>query len=94
MKNDIEIWYFYAKWCGPCHYWDENLMMNLNGSYQKLVKRIDVDEMPLVADRMGVTTLPTLVIICDGKIKAYLDHDFPSAKSLGFMLDAFNPDLA
>jgi thiol:disulfide interchange protein len=57
---------FYADWCAPCRLLDESVFPDpairkaLN-RFQKL--RVDTDRHPKAGEAMGITTLPTLVIL-------------------------------
>lgn len=60
---------FSAPWCGPCKalypklvsYADECNNKNLNVQFIK----IDIDECEQIADKFGVTSIPTTLIIAD-----------------------------
>ncbi|MBI2479510.1 MAG: thioredoxin [Planctomycetia bacterium] len=59
---------FYADWCGPCQVQGrilDDLATQLQSA--KIVK-VNVDENADLARQFGVTALPTLVIIRDGKV--------------------------
>ena len=43
---------FWAPWCGPC----------------RMVGKVNVDEQPELASRFGVVSIPTLVVMKNGKI--------------------------
>jgi len=59
---------FGAEWCGPCKaiapYMDE-LADEYNG--KALVGKIDLDESPMTAHKLGVRSIPTVVVFKDGK---------------------------
>lgn len=55
---------FYADWCGPCR---------MMGEVLEDVKEIDilkvnVDKFPLIAQRYGVISIPTLLLFNNGKM--------------------------
>jgi thioredoxin 2 len=61
----LDLW---APWCGPCRMVSpalENLARENSGSL-KLVK-VNVDEAPGVARRFDARSIPTLVVLRDGK---------------------------
>lgn len=58
-----KLLFFYAPWCGPCHLVEREMIRNLEEVIGKeLIERINVQENPLVAERYGVTKLPTSII--------------------------------
>ena len=64
---------FYADWCGPCRMMNpvvEELAKELAGTAQ--VVKVNVDEAPDVASRFGVQSIPTFVVLRDGKAKQQL----------------------
>ncbi|MCR9295225.1 MAG: thioredoxin [bacterium] len=64
---------FYADWCGPCRMMNpvvEELARELAGMAQ--VVKVNVDEAPEVASRFGVQSIPTFVVLRDGKAKQQL----------------------
>lgn len=59
---------FYATWCGPCRMLApvlEELDNELNGEIK--IAKIDVDELNDLAGEYQVFSIPTLVLIKDGK---------------------------
>lgn len=58
---------FYADWCGPCKVLSPiiNELANENDSV-KFVK-INIDEEQIIANKYGVMSIPTLVVIKDGE---------------------------
>jgi thioredoxin 2 len=64
----LDLW---APWCGPCRMVSpalESLAREHAGSI-KLVK-VNVDEAPGVAQRFDARSIPTLVVLTDGKVVA------------------------
>ena len=60
---------FWAPWCGPCRMIApviEEIAAEFDG--RAVVGKIDVDEEPGLAQRFGVMSIPTLVVMKDGKI--------------------------
>ena len=55
---------FYADWCGPCRMLGETLesIKSIN------ILKVDVDKFPLIAQRYGVMSIPTLILFQDGNI--------------------------
>ena len=59
---------FYADWCGPCVAMKpvlEELEKELTGEVE--IKKIDVDEKQDEASKYGVMSIPTYLILEDGK---------------------------
>ena len=55
---------FYADWCGPCRMMGDVLeeITDIN------ILKVNVDKFPLIAQRYGVMSIPTLLLFKDGKI--------------------------
>lgn len=60
---------FYADWCGPCRMVSPLVDQIAEENPQYLVGKINVDEQPELAQQFNVMSIPTLVVIKDGKIK-------------------------
>jgi len=61
----LDLW---ADWCGPCHMLAptiEQLSSELAGRVK--VAKLDIDENPQTASRFGVRSIPTLLVLKDGK---------------------------
>lgn len=59
---------FTAAWCGPCkqmHPVLENLAIEYTGQVRFVA--IDVDHEPALAERFGVRSMPTFVVLRDGR---------------------------
>ena len=60
---------FWAPWCGPCRMIApviEDVAAEFDG--RAVVGKIDVDEEPGLAQRFGVMSIPTLIVLKDGKV--------------------------
>ena len=59
---------FWAPWCGPCRMIApilDELSAELKG--QASIAKINVDENPEVASKFGIQSIPTMILIKDGK---------------------------
>ena len=58
---------FWAAWCGPC----QMLLPVVEGLAEEVtdakICKVNVDEQPQLAEKFKVMTIPTLVVIKDGK---------------------------
>lgn len=59
---------FYADWCGPCRMVSPLVDQIANENPQYLVCKINVDDEPELASLFEVSSIPTLVVLKDGKI--------------------------
>lgn len=61
---------FYATWCGPCRMVSPLVdeIAEENSDYQ--ICKVDVDEAPELAQKFGVMSIPTLVVLKGGKVVA------------------------
>ena len=60
---------FWAPWCGPCRMIApviEEIAAEFDG--RAVVGKIDVDEEPALAQRFGVMSIPTLIVLKGGKV--------------------------
>ena len=59
---------FWASWCGPCRM-VLPIIEQIAGERDDIkVAKINVDEQPELARQYGIMTIPTLMVIKDGKI--------------------------
>ncbi len=55
---------FYADWCGPCRMMGEVL----EDIKEIDILKVNVDKFPLIAQRYGVISIPTLLLFNNGKM--------------------------
>ena len=70
LKSDKPVLIdFWAPWCGPCKMFGPVVeeVANEAGDKAKICK-INVDEQPELAEAYGVSSIPTVVVIKDGKV--------------------------
>lgn len=59
---------FWAPWCGPCRMVSP-VIDEVAGEIEGVkVVKINVDEQPAIAGKFGVMSIPTLVVIKNGKV--------------------------
>ncbi len=59
---------FYAEWCGPCRMVSPLIEQIADENPQYLVAKVNVDEEPELAAQFGVSSIPLLAAVKDGKI--------------------------
>ena len=55
---------FYADWCGPCRMMGEIL----EDIKEIEILKVNVDKFPLIAQRYGIISVPSLMLFQEGKI--------------------------
>ena len=60
---------FWAPWCGPCRIVGP-IIEELAPSYEgkAVIGKLNVDDNPVVAQRFGVTSIPTMMMFKGGKL--------------------------
>ncbi|MCB2221260.1 MAG: thioredoxin [Bacteroidetes bacterium] len=59
---------FWAEWCAPCKAQDpilEELAKELNG--RALIGKVNVDDNRTLANKYGITSIPTMILFKNGK---------------------------
>jgi thioredoxin len=61
---------FYADWCGPCRTQGKILheMEDFAAANKAQIIKVNVDEHPEIAKKLQVSSLPTLIVMKDGKV--------------------------
>lgn len=76
---------FFAEWCGPCRMVSPIVDEIANEHPEYLVAKINVDEEPELAGAFGVMSIPTLVVMKDGKIVNQSAGARPKAQILAML---------
>ena len=59
---------FWAPWCGPCRMVSPIVDEIAEEHNEFKICKVNVDEEPELAQKFGVVSIPTLVVIRDGKV--------------------------
>lgn len=59
---------FYADWCGPCRMVSPIVDEIANESDAYVVAKVNVDDEPELANLFGVSSIPMLVVMKNGKV--------------------------
>ena len=62
---------FWAAWCGPCRMLTPVIDEIAQDTPSLKVGKVNVDEQPELASQFGIMSIPTLVVMEDGKV---VDH--------------------
>ena len=59
---------FYAEWCGPCKMVSPIVDQISEKNPDIIVGKIDVDDQQEIAEKYGILSIPTLVVIKNGEV--------------------------
>jgi thioredoxin 1 len=59
---------FYADWCGPCRMQSPIVDAIAEENSDVVVAKVNVDDVPEVAERFGIVSIPTLMIFKNGSV--------------------------
>ncbi len=76
---------FYADWCGPCRMVSPLVDEIAEENPQYLVGKVNVDSEPELAQAFGVASIPTLVVMKNGKVVNQLVGARPKAQILAML---------
>ena len=86
MRSDKPVLLdLYADWCGPCRMVAPVIDQIAQERSDVKVGKINVDEQGELAARFGVMSIPTLVVIKEGKVAAQSMGAKPKAQILGML---------
>lgn len=61
---------FWAEWCGPCRMVAPVVEQIAKEHTDLIVGKVDVDTQMALATRFGITSIPTLILLENGQVKA------------------------
>jgi thioredoxin 1 len=61
---------FWAEWCGPCRMVAPIVEEIAKDHTDLIVGKVDVDTQMALATRFGITSIPTLILLENGEVKA------------------------
>lgn len=76
---------FYADWCGPCKMVSPIVDEIAEERSDVVVGKVNVDDNPELASKCGVMSIPTLVVIKNGKEHARIVGYKPKAEILAML---------
>ena len=83
MRSDKPVLIdFFATWCGPCSMVSPIVDQIAEERSDLKVCKVDVDELGELASQFGVSSIPMLVVVKNGKISAQSVGAMPKEKIL------------
>ena len=80
---------FWAKWCGPCRMMSP-LVDEMARKYDGKIKfaKLDIETNPMIAEQLGVTSIPTFIITNKGQVIDVVVGARPK-KDFEFLIDYY-----
>lgn len=79
---------FYADWCGPCKMVSPLIDEVSEERSDVKICKVNVDSSPELAEAFGIQSIPSLVVIRDGKTVAQTVGAMPKEQLVGFIDEA------
>ena len=76
---------FWAPWCGPCRMVSPIIDQLADEHPELVIGKVNVDEEPELAQAFGVMSIPTLVVLRDGKEAERAVGAMPKSKILALL---------
>lgn len=94
-SNGVVLVDFTAKWCGPCRTM-KPILENLATEYVGRVRiaEVDVDDDPVIAQQFSVRSMPTFVVLRDGREVGRFVGSRPRAFVAGVLDRVLDGDVA
>lgn len=85
QSNQVVLIDFFASWCGPCKMLAPIIDEVAEERPDVTVVKVNVDDEPELAEQFGVFSIPTLVLLKDGKIAHQSAGARPKAQILSLI---------
>ena len=79
---------FWAPWCGPCKMIAPVVEEIAEENEHIVLAKVNVDEVPALAIQFGVSSIPTLILMEKGQVKAQMIGFRPKADIVKFIEQA------
>ena len=86
IKSDkVVLLDFYADWCGPCKMIAPTVHAIAEEHEEYLIGKVNVDDDPEIAQAFDIVSIPTLVVMKDGKVANQSAGARPKAQILAML---------